>query len=495
MNRHIKLALGLLLCSPGLSANDVYSHTFFSTRPQNEPWTRLTDTLVINQYHQNGRAINEMSLQATVFGGKSRNWDALRNFFLFDGLQQLTVNETLPTSLCGVGVVTAYASNLAQNILSANFNIDTTIGNQFSTITVFPKQTFVGAALSFRGPLRETWWYSLELPIIHVKNNMTLVETYTYSPNTASTSAGFYSSTGEEFLPVATMTQAFAQIGMLYGKIDGAQSKTGVADLTFMLGCDIINHVDMYLSPYGGVVFPTGNKPKAVYVFEPIVGNNHHFALLGGLTSYVAISESNDGKAWVGGSVNARYLFTNTQRRLIDLKNRPWSRYLSMYANETARLANEVTFGANLMAQEVKVKPGFSADVDLNFTYVGDCWQATLGVNTIMASAEQLRLANDWELGPQIASLTDASYTTPLRGIGNNLGPDFDRTSYILESDLDLGSAAHPAYVAHTLFITFGNQVVTDHPYTYNVGGAYEFTKNNAVMNRWTLFGTAQINF
>lgn len=492
MNRHIKLALGLLLCSPGLSANDVYSHTFFSTRPQNEPWTRLTDTLVIYQYHQNGRAINENSLQATVFGGKSRNWDSLRNFFLFGGLPQLTVNEAVPST---ANTATGLASNLAQNIVSDNFNISTTLGNQFSTITVAPSQTFVGAALSFRGPLRETWWYSLELPLIHVKNNMNLIETYTYSPNAAATTGGFYDASGEEFLPVATMTQAFSQIGMLYGKIDGPQAKTGVADLTFMLGCDLINHVDMYLSPYGGVVFPTGNKPKAIYMFEPIVGNNHHFGILGGITSYVAIAESKDGKAWVGGSVNARYLFANTQRRLIDLQGRPWSRYLSMYENEAARLANEVTFGANLMAQEVKVKPGFSADVDLNFTYVGDCWQATLGVNTIMANAEQLWLANDWELGPQIASLTDDYYTSPLRGIGNNLGPSVNQTNYILESDLDLASAAHPSYVAHTLFITFGNQVVTDHPYTYNIGGAYEFTKNDAVINRWTLFGTAQINF
>lgn len=492
MNRHIKLALGLLLCSPGLSA-DVYSHTFFSTRPQNEPWTRLTDTLVINQYHQNGRAINEMSLQATLFGGKSRNWDALRNFFLFDGLQQLNVNEVVPSI---ANTATGLASNLAQNIVSDNFNVSTVMGTQSSTITVYPKQTFVGAALSFRSPLRETWWFSIELPLIHVKNSMTLVETYTYTPYAATASvAGFYSSSGEEFLPVATMTQAFSQVGMLYGKIDGAQTKTGVADLTVMLGCDIINHVDMYLSPYGGVVFPTGNKPKAIYMFEPIVGNNHHFGLLGGLTSYVAIAESNDGKAWVGGSVNARYLFANTQRRLVDLKNRPWSRYLSMYENETARLANQVTFGANLLAQELRVKPGFSADVDLNFTYVGDCWQATLGVNTVMANAEQLHLANEWQLGPQIASLTDDSYTSPLRGIGNNLGPNLNQTNYIQESDLDLLSAAHPAYVAHTLFITFGNQIVTDHPYTYNVGGAYEFTKNNAVMNRWTLFGTAQINF
>lgn len=492
MKHRIKLALALLGCSAMLSANDVYNHTFFSTRPQNQPWTTFFDTdfLVVSHYHQNGRAVNEYTLQATVFGGKSRNWTALRNFFLFDGLPKLTVAESVPAS-------GSIAQNSGQNIVSDNFNLQTISGAQFSTITMKPQESFAGVNLSLRGAFKETWWYAVDLPVINVKNTLGLTETYTYTPSPANTSgAAFYGSDGERFLPVATMTGAFAQIGMEYGKIDGQQSKAGLADLTFKIGADLINHTDMYLSPYTGVVFPTGNKPKAVYVFEPIVGNNHHYALLGGVTSYVAFAEGKHGKSWIGGSINARYLFGNTQTRLLDLKNRPWSRYLAMYQDETHRLANQVTFGANLMAQQVKVKPGFSANANLDFSYVGDCYHVILGVDTNMSSAEQVRLANPWQLGPQIASIDgNASYVTPYRGIGNNQGPEGDQTVYIQEADLDFIGAAHPAYVAHTIYFNIGKQIVTDHPYTYNFGSAYEFAHNNAVMNRWTIFANLQLNF
>ncbi len=489
MKHRIQLALALLSCSARLSANDVSSHTFFSTRPQNEPWTRLTDFLVVSHYHQNGRVLNEFTLEASVFGGKSGNWNGLRNYFQIGNLPSLTVAEGIPSP-------DSVGQNNAQNILSYNFNIQTLQGEQSSTINFTPKQTFAGAALSFRGPIRETWWYTIELPIIHVKNTLDLTETYSYTPFPVDQSVnGFYGPDGTQYLPVATMTEAFRQIGLQYGKVDGAQSKTRVADLTVRIGCDVINHVDMYLSPYGGVVFPTGNKPQAVYLFEPIVGNNHHYGLLGGLTSYVAFAEGNEGKAYIGASINARYLFANTQTRMIDLKGRPWSRYLAMYQDETHRLANQVTFGTNLLTQQVHVKPGFSADCDLIFSYVGDCYHVMLGVNTNMSSTEQVSLANPWVLGAQISSLTNASYVTPYRGIGNNLGPDVNQTVYITEADLDFISAMQPSYVSHTLYVDLGTQIVTDHPYTYNVGAAYEFAKTNAVMNRWTVFANLQLNF
>lgn len=491
MKHRIKLALALLGCSTGLSANNVTSHTFFSTRPQNQPWTSLTDFLVVSHSHKNGRVLNDFTLEASVFGGKSRNWTALRDFFLFDGLPSLSAAEAIPASATAI-------SNNAQNILSSNFNVDTTNGGQASTFTIKPHESFVGAALSFRGAFRETWWYSVELPVMNVKNSVDLIETYTYGPFPANQAVtGFYGPNGQTFLPVATMTDAFRQLGMQYGKIDATQGKTGIADVTIKVGCDIINHTDLYLSPYGGVVFPTGNKPKGIYVFEPIVGNNHHYGLLGGVTSYAAFAEGKEGKAWIGGSINARYLFANSQHRLLDLKNRPWSRYLSMYQNDAARVAGQVTFGANLMRQELRVKPGFSADADLNFSYVGNCYHVIMGVNTNMASTEQVSLANNWQLGPQVADISGngAGYVQPSRGIGNVYGPDFSGTSYIQETELDFVGAAHPGYVAHTLYIDIGKQYQATHLYTYNFGGAYEFAHTNAVMNRWTLFANIQLNF
>ncbi len=523
-----QVALALLCFTTQGHGNNVYSHTFFTAIPQHKLITNLTENLLVDQAHENGRALKRRVVQIAVFGGKSGNKQDLRDYFLYNGNNGLRMAET--PSLQG-GTANNEIGN-SQELIGSDFNIQTLNGAQASTININPYQTVSGAALSIRVPVLDKCWASLDIPVVHVKNNLDLTESFTSGSILAAAAGnvGLISPiTGAATVPVATMTQALNQQGMLYGKISGAQSKTGVADMTLKLGYDFVDQTDFYLSGYAGMVLPTGNRPQAVYMFEAIVGNNKHFGLNGGMYGQLSFENFGHNNLWLGWSLEGEYLFQNTQKRSFDLKGRPWSRYMQVFQNEGMRQAeitaagaigNPIvtpfrTWGINSFTQDVKVHAGYNGSFNFNVNYVGDEWHTGLGFNTYVRQAESIKLKAAWNnQSVQIAGLpiydkavygaaaTIAGATDTLRSVGV-LGQPAEMfisngtvPVYVLESDLDLGSAAHPAVYSQTVYATAGYYRDSNHyPQNFELGSSYEFGSCNTVLNRWTIWAKLQITF
>ncbi len=520
-----QIALALLCLSTKGYANDVYSHTFFQPLPQTPLITNLTQNLLVDQAHDEGRVLNKRTVQLAVFGGKSVNNTALRDYFLFDGKANLVMNENPVEQGSGPNL----ATGTGQDLIASDWNIQTVTGCQTSTITMNPQQTVTGASVSVRVPLNQRWWATVELPVVHVRNNLDLTETYTYNPAQQQANANGLINpiTGDNSVPVATMIQAFKQYGMLYGRIDGVQKVTRIADLTLKIGYDIIDRTDEYMSVYGGVIFPTGNKAKGVYMFEAIAGNGGHAGIQAGAYGQVRLQENPKASVWLGWTMEANYLCSNTQKRSFDLYNRPWSRYLQVFANESARIAEASanitpqyrTWGVNYFTQDVKVTPGYLG----NFNFFGSCqgekWTGTFGLNTTVRQAEKVSLKNEWQIGPQIAALplysTDGVASAPsnnnlpgatesLRNVSvlpnvavqlGNAQVIYPGTAYVYNSDLDLESAAHPAARSHTVYANLGYYRKVLHPQYFQLGASYEFATQNVVLNRWMVSMQFQIAF
>lgn len=514
-----QIALALLCLGTKGYANDVYSHTYFSPLPQTPLITNLTQNLLVDQAHDEGRVLNKRNVQLAVFGGKSVNTTALRDYFLFDGKQSLLMREN-PVQNGGSG---NNAIGDTQDLIGSDFNIQTVGGAQSSSITMNPQQTCVGASVSVRVPLNERWWATVEIPVLHVRNDLDLVETFSangVSQPQVNANGLINPLTGENSPCVATMTQAFKQSGMLYGRIDGIQKVTRIADLTLKVGYDIIDRTDEYMSVYGGLIFPTGNKPQGVYMFEAIAGNGGHAGIQAGLYGQVRLQENPKASVWFGWTFESNYLFTNTQKRSFDLYDRPWSRYLQVFKNESDRITENAlqitpkmrTWGVNYFTQDVKVTPGYLGNFNLFASCQGDKWTGTFGMNTTVRQAEKVHLVNQWQQGPEIAAL-------PLYGAGNNFagateslrnisvlpnaGDQFGSFSvsitpgnaYVQSSDLDLESAAHPAARSHTLYTNLGYYRKVLHPQYFELSGSYEFATQNVVLNRWMVSMKFQIAF
>lgn len=75
---------------------------------------------------------------------------------------------------------------------------------------------------------------------------------------------------------------------------------------------------------------PTGNRPEGAYLFEPIVGNGHHWELGLGLTCHYDIFTDYCRDRYVAFyfDANLTHLFGARQKRTFDLNGKPLSRYM-----------------------------------------------------------------------------------------------------------------------------------------------------------------------
>jgi len=442
-----------------------------------------------------------------VWGGSTTNHDDMAKYLLPFGKTQLLVRE---------GYQTTTNPNVDvpgnQDIVAENFNITTNQQNFCSILNFKPKQTFVGVGFSGYYQLSNKIWLSFEAPVIHVKNTLDMVETVTYAGggvqvlNTAAPETIGFNNTPF----VANMTEAFKNPNMHYGKIDGSQSKTAVAYVNLKVGYTYLHEEKRSLHMYGGLLLPTGNKPKGIYLFEPLVGNNKHFGIILG-TYFTRRFETKRFGVNISADSDTEFLFSNTQTRSFDLAGKPWSRYLGVYANNAQRLLDAAngtfnsqmryqTWGVNLFTQEVKVNPHFSTNLIINASFeLPRDFAFDLGFKSFWQQDEHVTLKNPWALAPIIGELSELATNTvgectPARDINNMnalIASNVPATVvYITEDQLDLTSATQPFRSDYTLYAATHKlcEFKNFKSCRLQLGTSYTFGSNNATANRWQVW-------
>ncbi len=313
-----------------------------------------------------------------------------------------------------------------------------------------------------------------------------------------------------------------------YGKITGSQSLTGFADIDFKLGYHVLNKKRYQLGLEFAVLAPTGNKAKAEYVFEPLVGNGFHFGLGGGLNGRFDIWQSKNKRNhlsfWVMGDY--RYLFNNTQKRTLELKGKKWGRYIRMRQQDpddaTMVLQNTIP-GVNIMTRNVKVTPGSQFDGIAYLDLTLNRWQFALGYNLWAREDEKVRLREAWEK-PGVFGLpssgaffvpADSLQTRAMPPVTVNNGQFLPREAaatavssattinatatadgeFIKEEDIDL--SGHPSSLTHKIFgnISYDLDKFIKHPSYLSVGSSYEFAESNKSLEQWSIWGKFGIFF
>lgn len=489
---------------------DVTGHTFFWVRPQfQDPMPEKISLW------RNDRALARdcgwgAAFQVVPFGGRTtkKTGHDLARYFMFGNKTELIVAGATATDVNtdqGVGV----------DVGAFNFNIETVnpevFSQPFKSILAFnPRQSTVGAGFDYiqyfgwSDCCERKWWGEISFPVVRVRNDMRLTETVITPAGTLVTGAA------------ANMTQAFTgQFPFVnenggpspvwqYGKIDGRRSKTGVADIELKIGYDYIHNDCSYFYSYIGVLVPTGTKPKAEFVFEPIVGENRHVGILTGGSGGFQVWSGCGRNLMIDVDLAFRYLVRNTQLRSFDLYNRPWSRYMPVYANPAAATDIILSAGINEFTKKLRVHPGFQFSVNTALVYNNDCgFAAELGYGAWGRQTERVRLDSPWVVGPAIANTSPFPVADTINRasiIGASFGgaavditapPAGTTTESLLiqETDLNLGSAACPAALTQTIYGTIGYNWDWCWPVFLGVGGSYEFSRINTAVNRWTVWG------
>lgn len=179
-----------------------------------------------------------------------------------------------------------------------------------------------------------------------------------------------------------------------------AVTKTRLAEITAALGINFWNDCDYHFGFNLRAAAPTGNKPQGDILFEPMIGNGHHWELGIGLTSHFCLWRADDDEqiCQIYADAYGTHLCSTTQWRTFDLVSNPLSRYMlatrftshvnnlvagtkSNRVTPTAQVAQEFTPVANITTIPVDVSATAQGEFVLKFTYNDRNFQFDIGYN------------------------------------------------------------------------------------------------------------------
>lgn len=436
-----------------------------------------------------------------------------------------------------------------------------------STVRVEP--TIQSALLAFSAFFGFNKWcrglyLQIHLPIAWTKWNLGLHEEIfeggsdvPFPPNYMDT--GAVAPGAQSFVQALKGCTTFGQMQepLQFGKVCGPQVKKSVSDVQIALGWDFLLSECGFAGINIRCAAPAGNRSKSIFLFEPIVGNCHHWELGAGFAGAGLIWEKDgEQKLYFFGELNMTHLFSSKQRRSFDLgkdichtfpntspcscddetisivgpkQNLFGSRYMLVkefdedgnYTGKLSPLINKTTL-------DCKVRINLQVDIVFMFDYTYNGFVLDAGYNGWIRSREIISLGDDC-----IPEHTFAIDSLGLKGIQNvtfNTGALSNATQsdatlfgnylsdqiivadpnppvFIKPFDIDIDSPASPLAITHKLFIYFGYSDQRDcwciTPF-YGFGGEVEFEGVNTrdakeplknTMSQWSIWVKAGFDY
>ena len=218
------------------------------------------------------------------------------------------------------------------------------------------------------------------------------------------------------FLSFATGNTAPQADGLTFQRLQVAKMstkslrKTSLAEVQAAVGWNWIR--DWYHVGFNvRVAIPAGNRPEGEFLFEPIIGNGHHWEFGGGISTHVKVWEQPETNELLELylDLNATHMFQSKQKRFFDLKEKPNSRYVlaakfgttiedNLKGNgrtPVAQFQQEVTSIANLTLFDVKVSNSIQVDLAFMMAYTHNDWHFMIGYGFWSRSCDQFELCCD----------------------------------------------------------------------------------------------------
>lgn len=318
-------------------------------------------------------------------------------------------------------------------------------------------------------------WFKIHAPIVYAKWNLKLNEQRS-SAGTLDYPAGYF---GPAAVPVANLNTSF--ISYLQGNVptigngvvfqplknskisssncfskgnatshNNSNHTTRLSDIRMSFGWNFAQNEDYHIGLGILAAAPTGNRVNDELLFQPMVGNGHHWELGGQFTSHYTAWRGCDNNQSIDLSldVDVTHLFATSQFRVFDLvaadDNSRYMITLPMhnYANNhleggltssspagpatgyiaaSAQFNNIFTPLANVAAQKIKVSQPYQVDLTAMVTYnrCGLTWNT--GYNFWMTGAEKF--------GKQCVSVFDGITEYALKGDAYVYGFDNQHTT------------------------------------------------------------------
>lgn len=269
-----------------------------------------------------------------------------------------------------------------------------------------------GSYLFVHAPIERTWWH------------LNLHETIE-NPGTQGYPAGYFDTTATARAQLVDSFTSFIQHNatphleqvtftpLKEAKMScHAQDTTGCSDVQIIAGW---NPLDIHGYLCGGALrlsVPTGHAPTASHLFEPIIGNTHHWKAGIQLFGHMLVwhNPHNNESCTLEGSIIINHLFATDQRRTFDVKDKPLSRYMLAQKVDTDNVdnlqgfldgsfskpayvfANQLEPVANISTACVRSRVSVECELSFMFTFNRDNWNWHIGYDFWVDSREHLSI-------------------------------------------------------------------------------------------------------
>jgi hypothetical protein len=259
--------------------------------------------------------------------------------------------------------------------------------------------------------------------------------------------------------------------GMKYGKI-GCLETGKLADILMVLGWDFVRRERGHVGANLRLVAPTGTKINGEYMFQPVVGNGHHWEFGAGLDGTIVLWEK-DGEQTIDltAQLFCTHLFRSCQHRSFDFcKNGFGSRFILLKEFDAAGTYDGTCLPAiNVTTLACKVSADIQVDAVIMASYHTRNWTFDFGYDGWVRSREKICITGSIEdkrygmKGIQnvaIDAVTPDNKTQSTATLhGNPLTPTVQTavadtsTTFIKTSDLDPASASMERSISNKIFL------------------------------------------
>lgn len=439
-----------------LHAGEKHAESFMFTRPlYDRIFTKISgDWPWIDAKKQNRGA------QAIALYQTSNHSNKVDRYFLLNRQNNL--------------LVAGDSSSLARerNVRAEWFGLPDTFS---SVISVSPHQKQIGGwfeAEQELGALSSNHWISpffvgIAFPFQHITNHMRFFEKDITNPGS----------------DPADMRQAFDRKQLLFGKIGPKQTtSTRVPEILLRLGSHMLAHKRFVIDISGSVIIPTQKHQNPEYLFSPFFGHNGHVGM--GLYVYFSMPlnecvETYDVSFFI--AIDNAFFFKNKQYRSLDMRNKPWSRYM-LVNNKNGTVVNEPAI--NIFTRKCTVHP-FNI-VDFTFGWHGH-WRAItfdIGYNLWGHGREELRIKDAFEEVYGFAGSAPGK-SANASTIDFQSADDLEFVP-LRNQDLNTYTGESRSALSHTFTGSIGlRHCAAWAELIANVGGFYEMVQQNTSLPTW----------
>lgn len=258
------------------------------------------------------------------------------------------------------------------------------------------------------------WYFSIHAPVVRTKASFHINESIAQCDLVNNPYPALYMAEGE-VSPAYTSWQRAMAGGRSYGDVEPLKfgkiscsglSQTKLSDIQCILGYDLVKQENGHAGFNLRMGIPTGTRPDSEFLFEPIVGNGHHWELGLGFDGKGLIWErEGTQQTYLYFALNAVHLFKTKQRRSFDFFNNsidvqtgcPQSGFGSRYILVKEFNADGLYDGTVLPAINVstlccEVWNSIQFDIALMFAYQQPGFGFDIGYNIFVRSREKICL-------------------------------------------------------------------------------------------------------